>query len=59
VRWSTGGVNYDFVRTLGQKLPHGGAALIVLVRQMTAVTRFVQDQAQFTGTTIGRQQAHN
>lgn len=29
------GVNDDFMRELGQKLPHGGAALIVLVRQVT------------------------
>lgn len=29
------GVNDDFMRKLGQKLPHGGAALIVLVRKMT------------------------
>ena len=29
------GVNDDFMRQLGQKLPNGGAALIVLVRQVT------------------------
>jgi uncharacterized membrane protein len=30
------GVNDDFMRELGQKLPNGGAALIVLVRKVTA-----------------------
>ena len=30
------GINDDFMRALGEKLPQGGAALIVLVRQVTA-----------------------
>ncbi len=29
------GISDDFMRSLGQKLPHGGSALIVLVRQVT------------------------
>jgi uncharacterized membrane protein len=30
------GINDDFLRALGEKVPQGGAALIVLVRQVTA-----------------------
>jgi uncharacterized membrane protein len=45
------GVNDDFVRTLGQKLPHGGAALIVLVRQVTA-DKVLPEISHFGGEVI-------
>jgi uncharacterized membrane protein len=45
------GVNDDFVRTLGQKLPDGGAALIVLVRQVTA-DKVLPEISQFGGEVI-------
>jgi uncharacterized membrane protein len=45
------GVNDEFVRTLGQKLPHGGAALIVLVRQVTA-DKVLPQISEFGGEVI-------
>jgi uncharacterized membrane protein len=45
------GVSDDFVRGLGQKLPHGGAALIVLVRQVTP-DKVLPHISQFGGEVI-------
>jgi uncharacterized membrane protein len=45
------GVNDDFVRTLGEKLPHGGAALILLVRKVTP-DKVLPQISQFGGEVI-------
>lgn len=45
------GINDDFMRQLGQKLPNGGAALIVLVRQVTA-DKVLPQISQFGGEVI-------
>jgi uncharacterized membrane protein len=45
------GVNDDFVRTLGQKLPNGGAALILLVRKITP-DKVLPQISQFGGEVI-------
>jgi uncharacterized membrane protein len=45
------GVNDDFMRTLGQRLPEGGAALIVLVRKVTP-DKVLPEISQFGGDVI-------
>jgi uncharacterized membrane protein len=45
------GINDDFVRTLGQKLPNDGAALIVLVRKVTA-DKVLPQISEFGGEVI-------
>lgn len=45
------GINDDFMRTLGQKLPQGGAALIVLVRKVTP-DKVLPQISQFGGEVI-------
>lgn len=45
------GVNDDFVRALGEKLPEGGAALIVLVRRVTP-DKVVPQISEFGGEVL-------
>jgi uncharacterized membrane protein len=45
------GVNDDFVKSLGQKLPHNGAALIVLVRKVTP-DKVLPEISQYGGEVI-------
>lgn len=45
------GVNDNFMRELGQKLPQGGAALIVLVRKVTP-DKVLPEISQFGGEVI-------
>ena len=45
------GINDDFMKALGQKLPHGGAALIVLVRKVTP-DKVLPEISQFGGEVI-------
>ena len=45
------GISDQFMRELGQKLPHGGSALIVLVRQVTA-DKVLPQISQFGGEVI-------
>jgi uncharacterized membrane protein len=45
------GVNDDFMRSLGEKLPEGGAALIVLVRKVTP-DKVIPEISHFGGDVI-------
>lgn len=45
------GINDDFMRSLGEKLPQGGAALIVLVRKVTP-DKVLPEISQFGGEVI-------
>jgi len=45
------GINDNFMKSLGEKLPHGGAALIVLVRRVTA-DKVLPEISQYGGEVI-------